>query len=93
MQVQTDTKYIVSVRHYFDKANGNSYYTMRIMGTDDTDVTTPFAYGHGDTTYREHAARFLGLDWSGMDWDTRRAMFTLEETTVTRRKDMHNAGK
>ena len=91
-ETETETAYTLCVRHYFDKVNGNSYYSMRIIGYGH-DVIVPMEYGHGDTTYRYEACRLLGLEWESMTHDERREMFTIELVNVPRRKDLHNGGK
>lgn len=85
--------YVISARHYFDKRYGNSYYTLRIMGNDGTDTIVPFTYGHGDLTYLHRAGETLGIDTNAMSWEERRQTFTIEETKVTRRRDLHNGGR
>jgi hypothetical protein len=84
--------YCLSVRRYFDKVNGNSYHTIRIMG-EDTDITLPMDYGHGDLTYLHRAGKALGVDISALDSEQRRQGFTIDETVVTRRKDLHKTEK
>lgn len=78
--------YILAVRRYFDKANGNSYFSMRIMGNG-ADIVSPMEYGHGDLTYKVKAAKLLGIEWE-LGHETSR-LFTVEETVVTRQKDLH----
>ena len=90
-ETETETVYTLCVRHYFDKVNGNSYYSMRIIGKGQ-DITVPMSYGHGDSTYRYHACEALGIEVPG-DIDERREMFTIEIVKVPRRKDLHNGGK
>ena len=84
--------YCLSVRRWFDKANGNSYHTIRIMG-EGVDITLPMDYGHGDLTYLHRAGKALGVDIDLMDWERRREGFTIDETLVTRRKDLHTTQK
>jgi hypothetical protein len=86
------TTYVLCVRSYWDKPNGNSYFSMRVIGTDGTDKVQPMTYGHGDTTYKHTACIMLGLDWESMDWEERRATFSLDVAEVTRRKDLHKVG-
>lgn len=88
-------QYFISARRYFDKKYGNSYYTLRIMGNG-RDVTVPFTYGHGDGTYIARAWLALGIAIENihlMSPEERRNLFVVDETTVTRRKDLHNGGK
>ncbi len=88
---ETESAYTLCVRHYFDKVNGNSYYSMRIVGNGH-DVIVPIAYGHGDSTYRCQACSALGIEVPS-NIDERREMFTIEIVNVPRRKDLHNGGK
>ncbi len=81
--------YVLCVRSYWDKPNGNSYFSMRIIGTDGTDKIVGMSYGHGDTTYLHRASEILGLDWNGMDWEERRATFSLDVAEVSRQKYLH----
>jgi hypothetical protein len=88
-------QYFISARRYFDKRYGNSYYSLRIMGNG-RDVIVPFTYGHGEGTYVARAMSALGIGIDNiylMSHDERRSLFVVDETTVTRRKDLHNGGK
>jgi len=91
-QTETETLYTLCVRRWFDKANGNSYYSMRVIGQG-KDFIVPFSYGHSESTYKHHACNLLGIDWVAMGWEQRREIFTIEEIQVPRRKDLHNEGK
>ena len=91
-ETEPETDYTLVVRRWFDKANGNSYYSMRIIGKGQ-DIIVPFSYGHSESTYKYHACEALGIDWGIMDWEQRREIFTIEEIKVPRRKDLHNGGK
>lgn len=82
--------YVLAVRRYYDRVNGNSYFSMRIMGND-RDVIVPMEYGHGDLTYKMRACKELGIEWD-WDWEQSRELFTIEETVVTRQKDLHKKG-
>ena len=85
----TQTQYTLCVRHYFDKANGNSYYSMRIVGAPDGDIIVPMDYGHGDLTYKVEACKRLGIDWASMEWEQRTDLFTLDVTTVSKAHQLH----
>lgn len=92
---RTNPKYVVCVRAWFDKVNGNSYFTARIWGGDEI-KTIPFTYGHGDGTYLEYACMELGLArdaWNTGDWEHRASLFGVEVTEVMRRKDLHKASR
>lgn len=60
---------------------------------EDTDITLPMAYGHGNLTYLHRAGGALGIEIDLMDWEQRRQGFTIDETVVTRRKDLHKTEK
>ena len=87
----TKTQYTLVVRRWFDKANGNSYYSMRVIGQD-KDFIVPFTYGHSESTYRYHACEALGIEIPN-DIDERREMFIIEEIQVPRRKDLHKVSE
>lgn len=87
----TPSTYVLAVRRYYDRVNGNSYFSMRIIGNG-VDIICPMEYGHGDLTYKMRACKELGIDWAVLDWEERRPLFTVEETVVTRQKDLHKKG-
>ena len=89
----TKTQYTLVVRRYFDKANGNSYYSMRIIGAPDGDIIVPMDYGHGDLTYKIEACKHLGIDWASMEWEQRTDLFTIDETRVGQAKHLHKVGE
>ena len=95
-ETETETAYTLCVRRWFDKANGNSYYSMRIIGKGQ-DITVPITYGHGDAAPIHHACSLLAIDWVTMEWEQRRdvfsGVFSIDDVTVSRRKDLHNGGK
>jgi len=91
-ETETETQYTLCVRRWFDKVNGNSYYSMRVIGQG-KDCIVEFSYGHSESTYKHHACAILGIDWDSMDWEQRRQVFTIDEVVVPRRKDLHNEGK
>lgn len=84
--------YVLAVRRYYDKINGNSYFSMRIMG-EGVDIICPMEYGHGDLTYKMRACKELGVDWVASAYGVEQpATFTIDETVVTRQKDLHKKG-
>lgn len=92
----TTTHYTVCVREWFDRTYGNTYHTIRILGSDGTDTILPFAYGHGGLTYLQKAANSVGIateEFRVMDWAERRTRFTLDIVTVKAKKDLHKGGK
>jgi len=87
--------YVVAIRSWFDKINGNSYFTGRIWGSDEM-VAIPFQYGHGHDSYLDAAMDALGLDyqeWNVQDYETKAGTFGVEYCEVARKKDLHNGGK
>lgn len=84
----TKTNYVVIVRTWFDKNNGNTYYSMRVVEPNGDDFILPYAYGHGYATFIHSARIALGLP-EGDD----SASYLVDETKVARRKDLHNEGK
>ena len=48
-------EYIITGKEWFDKVNGNSYFSCRIESTNDKDflVKLPFQYGYGDSARYE----------------------------------------
>lgn len=87
------SKYYVSVRYWRDRTYGNTYHTVRVTG-DEVDIVLPFAYGHGTLTALYRAGEALGIDTASLDWEERRQIFgSIDEVTVTRKKDLHNGGR
>lgn len=92
----TTAHYTVCVREWFDRTYGNTYHTMRIVGTNGIDTVIPFSYGHGELLYLEKASYWVGISpeaFRAMEWAERRAMFTLEIVTVKAKRDLHEGGK
>ena len=97
----TDRKvFTLCARIWFDKVNGNSYYSLRIVPpVPYTNVVgdkwewfiVPFTYGHGYTTYIARAEEFCRAYFPDIDTDTVR--WVVDETEVMRKKDLHNGGK
>jgi hypothetical protein len=90
--------YTISARRWFDKPNGNSYFTMRISGEDtsivsngNVNIVVPFEYGHGYATYTQRALEVLGLTYE--DEKNGNVKFIVDETEVMRKKDLHYGGK
>tara|TARA_R110000824_G_scaffold329248_1_gene516074 strand:- start:370 stop:627 length:258 start_codon:yes stop_codon:yes gene_type:complete len=54
-------KYIATAKEWFDKVNGNSYFSVRIkdLKTNKT-IYLPFQYGYG-TKYEQETQEALGL--------------------------------
>lgn len=92
MNTTTQTTYTVSIRYWFDKAGGNTYFTAKAYGSDGSEITVPFQYGHGELTVKYEIARLLGIDYASLDWEQRRAIFPhVDEVTVSSKKQLHQA--
>lgn len=77
-------RYFVAVRSWFDRVNGNSYWTAQVWDSvADEKVILSIRYG---SNYLPDAAVVLGVN---MDW--RNAV--LDVAYVSRKKDLHHAGK
>jgi hypothetical protein len=81
--------YFISAKTWRQKKYGNTYYSLRIRGTDGTDIVVPMSYGHGTLTFRHRAATELGLNWGALSHDQRREMFPVTEYAVPRKRDLH----
>jgi hypothetical protein len=82
--------YFISAKTWRQKKYGNTYYSLRIRGTDGTDIVVPMEYGHGVGQYRWRAAKAVGVDLGGLSHDEKRAMFQVsEEYEVSRKSDLH----
>ena len=46
-------KYITTAKQWFDKINGNSYFSVQIESTEDKNflIKIPFQYGYGDQSF------------------------------------------
>jgi len=46
-------KYISTAKEWFDKVNGNSYFSVQIESTEDKNflIKIPFQYGYGDQSF------------------------------------------
>jgi len=51
--INNHIKYIVVIKEWFDKVNGNSYFSGQIESIKDKDflIKLPFQYGYGDQGY------------------------------------------
>lgn len=77
-------RYFVAVRSWFDRENGNSYWTAQVWDSvADEKVILSIRYG---SNYLPDAGKVLGVE---MDW--RNAV--LDVAYVSRKKDLHFAGK
>lgn len=96
--METTQIFTLCVRHYFDRVNGNSYYSLAVVKPDgEKEIVTAFSYGHSDSTYRAHAFNFLSPLYNWGDAMSAHAVhgvkFVIDETNVSKRKDLHNGGK
>lgn len=87
-------RYLLSVRFYFDRTYGNTYYSARAV-----DLLTgeermiPFAYGRGVEMVMSYMSgeRFYGDPVP--IWGMTFANTVVESLDVSRRRDMHGNGK
>lgn len=79
--------YTLCVRTWFTQ--GNSYFTMRVVTPAGAQHFAPFQYGHGYAT-AIHEAKTLLVEAGTPAPDD--AYFLVDETPVTRKKDMHKEG-
>lgn len=92
----TKQVFTVCARRWFDKVNGNSYYSLRIVTPEPYELVgnkydhfvVPMSYGHGYATYIADATDFARR--YGFDVDN--AKFVVDETQVMRKKDLHHKG-
>ena len=92
----TKQVFTICARRWFDKVNGNSYYSMRIVAptpfvmVDEKrdSFVFPMEYGHGYATYIARAENFA----RAYGFDTDNAKWIVEETEVMRKKDLHKKG-
>lgn len=76
--------YVIVIRSWFDRVNGNTYFGGEVL-TVDTNARTviPFQYGHGDLTYRYAAEVALGLSAGEITYANSRTI----EVRVSRQRD------
>lgn len=78
-------RYAIIVRSWFDKVNGNSYYSLRVADTATGRVEVqPLTYGRGLGEYFAAAERLLGVSIESRD-------VFVDVVDVARRKDLHPA--
>lgn len=85
--------FVVNVRRWFDRVNGNSYFGGDVVNVATGEVCPiPFQYGRGDAMYLYAASVAAGVD--PLQWDEiepgRVLLFTVE---VARQRDAKGAGK
>lgn len=92
--VETKYRYVLNVRHWFDKVYGNTYLSYRV-----TDLVTgetracPFMYGRGLEMAMAYASGERGNTSGVPVWPMTWANTVCDDVTVSRRKDMHNGGR
>jgi hypothetical protein len=85
--------FVLCARRWFDKLNGNSYYSLAVVHPDgDKETLTGFTYGHGYATYIHHATEFLKGLYTSLNFETD-VRFVVDETEVMRKKDLHKVGR
>ena len=76
--------YVIVIRSWFDRVNGNSYFGGEVLAVDANERTViPFQYGHGDLTYRYAAEVALGLSAGDITYANSRTV----EVRVARQRD------
>lgn len=84
MSGEAPLAYVVVVRSWFDRVNGNSYFGGEVIAVaDNTRTAIPFQYGHGEITYRYAATVALGLPTSAISYANSRTI----EVPVSRQRD------
>lgn len=90
---------VVCARRWWERTNGNSYYTVRAIVDGQTVGVSDMTYGHGDTTYLHEAvgmARAAGVDVPADDWYGLRDagwMVLIDAVEVERKRDLHARGR
>lgn len=86
-QVASGVVFVVNVRRWFDRVNGNSYFAGDVVNTSTGLVASiPFTYGRGDATYLYAAAVASGVGPMAFD-DLPRSSVVLFVTEVLRKRD------
>ena len=85
--MKTKATYTLCVRRWFNQ--GSSYFTMRVVTPEGEQLFAPFQYGHGYATAIHEARKALTEAGTPAPED---AYFLVDETSVTRKKDMHKEG-
>ena len=96
------TTLTIIVRQWFDKTNGNSYYSARVIANGKTVYTFPISYGHGELTVlnRTNGVLYeLGFQVpKGPDYRDSAAYYeyqeagiplTIDTAIVARKQDLH----
>ena len=79
--------FVVNVRRWFDRVNGNSYFAGDVVNVSTGEVCPiPFTYGRGDATYLYAASVASGVGALAWD-DLPRASVVLFVTEVARKRD------
>ena len=88
------TRFFILGKKWFDKVNGNTYHTVKIVDLDsgETIVKTERAYGYGDhwkqTAYEELTKLGLVLKEDRFNHELNRERFIYEVVDVPRRRDL-----
>lgn len=91
----TGEKIAVFVRRWFDKANGNSYWSARVVVPQaegaDRWFTIPLSYGHGSQIEIDVAEELAALDLiPAADRDTRAAHLEFHDEGERAKRDMYD---
>ncbi len=79
--------YVLCVRTWFSQ--GSSYYTMRAVSPTGAEAVTAMCIGHGYATAIHRAKELLAKLGTPIPEGAR---FIVDETSVTRKKDLHKGG-
>lgn len=63
----------ILARRWFDKKNGNTYHSVRVIMIDGSERCVSFEYGYGDA-YLQTAAQQLGIDTRDLFYSMRQAL-------------------
>lgn len=81
--------YVIIVRQWFDKANGNSYFSLRVIDTHDglLQAIVPMTYGRGSDAFVQAAEDAL----RAVDPTTviRSEQVLIDFVEVSRKRDLH----
>lgn len=96
----TKQVFTVCARRWFDKVNGNSYYTLRVVCPDGTSEIVDITYGHGYATYLDAGRKAVERMYPNLNFEPHSHLtepngvkWVLDEVEVMRKKDLHNGGK
>jgi hypothetical protein len=84
MSGESPLTYVLVIRTWFDRINGNSYFGGEVIDArDNTRTVIPFQYGHGDLAFRYAAEQILGVPGGSVNYRNSR----VSEIRVSRKRD------